>query len=95
MSGKKDYDATKELPPDEPTQTTAKGLKIGLPKRSTVMDALRRVSKTTSASRRVWRNDQRNAAQAKNLRVLRLRQAKRPPKAANRLLRSPSSRGSR
>jgi len=44
MSGKKDYDATQNLPPDEPTQTTEKGLKIGLPKRETVMDALRRVS---------------------------------------------------
>jgi hypothetical protein len=39
-------DATKRLPPDEPTQETEKGLKIGLPKRSTVMDALRRVAKT-------------------------------------------------
>jgi hypothetical protein len=48
MTGKKDYDATKNLPPEEPTQTTDKGLKIGLPKRSTVMDALRRVSKPDS-----------------------------------------------
>jgi hypothetical protein len=48
MTGKKDYDATKKLPPDEPTQVTEKGLKIGLPKRSTVMDALRRVGKTDS-----------------------------------------------
>lgn len=46
MAGKKDYDATKQLPPDEPTQTTSKGLKIGLPKRSAVMDAMRRVGKT-------------------------------------------------
>ena len=45
MAGKKDYDATKQLPPEEPTQVTNKGLKIGLPKRSTVMDALRRVGK--------------------------------------------------
>jgi hypothetical protein len=45
MAGKKDYDATKKLPPEEPTQVTDKGLKIGLPKRSSVMDALRRVSK--------------------------------------------------
>jgi hypothetical protein len=44
MSGKKDYDATKNLPPDEPTQVTPKGLKIGLPKRETVADALRRLS---------------------------------------------------
>jgi len=47
MTGKKDHDATKQLPPDEPTEVTEKGLKIGLPKRSTVMDALRRVAKTT------------------------------------------------
>ena len=46
MAGKKNHeDATKQLPPDEPTLETDKGLKIGLPKRSTVMDALRRVAK--------------------------------------------------
>ena len=45
MAGKKDYDATKQLAPDEPTQETEKGLKIGLPKRSSVMNALRRVAK--------------------------------------------------
>jgi hypothetical protein len=49
MAGKKDHDATKKLPPDEPTQVTDKGLKIGLPKRSTVMDALRRVSKANTS----------------------------------------------
>jgi hypothetical protein len=47
MAGKKDYDATKRLPPKEPTQVTDKGLKIGLPKRSTALDALRRVGNTT------------------------------------------------
>jgi hypothetical protein len=46
MAGTKDHDATKKLPPEEPTQVTDKGLKIGLPKRSAVMDALRRVAKT-------------------------------------------------
>jgi hypothetical protein len=45
MAGKPDMDATKKLPPDEPTQETEKGLKIGLPKRSTVLDALRKVAK--------------------------------------------------
>ena len=40
----------KNLPPEEPTQVTDKGLKIGLPKRSTVMDALRRVSKAEPRS---------------------------------------------
>jgi hypothetical protein len=46
MAGKKDHDATKRLPPDEPTQEAPHGTKIGLPKRETVMDALRRVGKT-------------------------------------------------
>ncbi len=50
MAGKKNHeDATKNLPPDEPTQVTDKGLKIGLPKSSTVMDALRRVSKVNES----------------------------------------------
>jgi hypothetical protein len=44
MAGKKDYDATKNLPPDEPTQTTEKGLKIGVPMRGTLLDAIRKVS---------------------------------------------------
>ncbi len=35
MAGKKDYDATKNLPPDEPTEVTEKGLKIGLPLKGT------------------------------------------------------------
>jgi hypothetical protein len=37
MAGKKDYDATKNLPEGEPTQTLPKGTKTGLPKRSQVM----------------------------------------------------------
>jgi hypothetical protein len=45
MSGKKDYDATKKLPPEEPTQVTEKGLKLGLPTRGQVADALRKVAK--------------------------------------------------
>ena len=45
MAGKKDLDATKNLPPDEPTQETPKGQKIGLPTRETVFGALRKVAK--------------------------------------------------
>ncbi len=44
MSGKKDYDATKNLPPGEPTEITEKGLKIGLPKRSDIFAVLRKVA---------------------------------------------------
>jgi hypothetical protein len=40
VAGKKDYDATKQLPPDEPTQVT--------PKRETALGALRRVGKRSS-----------------------------------------------
>ena len=43
MAGKKDYDATKNLSPDEPTQVTEKGLKIGLPTVRQVEDALKKV----------------------------------------------------
>lgn len=45
MAGKPDMDATKNLPPDEPTQVAPKGTKIGLPKRKDVMAALRKVAK--------------------------------------------------
>ncbi len=45
MTGKPDMDATKNLPPDEPTQVTAKGLKTGLPKRKDVLAALRKVAR--------------------------------------------------
>ena len=44
MAGKKDLDATKNLPEGEPTQVTPKGQKIGLPKRRDVMAALPRGS---------------------------------------------------
>jgi hypothetical protein len=45
MAGKKSTDATKNLPPDEPTQVGPGGTKIGLPKRKDVMAALRKVAK--------------------------------------------------
>jgi hypothetical protein len=45
MAGKKDLDATKKLGPDEPTQVTPKGLKIGLPKKRDVLDALSKVAR--------------------------------------------------
>jgi hypothetical protein len=45
MAGKPSHDATKKLDPDEPTQVTEKGLKIGLPKRVDVLGALRKVAK--------------------------------------------------
>jgi hypothetical protein len=45
MAGKKDTDATKNLPPDEPTQIGPGGTKLGLPKRADVMAALRKVAK--------------------------------------------------
>jgi hypothetical protein len=44
MSGKKDTDATKNLPPDHPTQVGPGGTKLGLPKRRDVMDMLTRLS---------------------------------------------------
>jgi hypothetical protein len=45
MAGKKDTDATKNLPPDEPTQVGPGGTKLGLPKRKDVMAALAKVAK--------------------------------------------------
>jgi hypothetical protein len=45
MSGKKDYDATKNLPEGEPTQTLPKGTKTGLPKRPDVFAALDKIAK--------------------------------------------------
>jgi hypothetical protein len=48
MAGKKDYDATKNLPEGEPTQTLAGGTKVGLPKRKDVMAALRKVARKPS-----------------------------------------------
>ncbi len=50
MAGKKDQDATKNLSPDEPTQVTPKGLKIGLPKKRDVLDALTKVARKPSRS---------------------------------------------
>ena len=41
-------DATKNLPPDEPTQELPKGTKTGLPKRDQVMDALAKIAKKLS-----------------------------------------------
>jgi hypothetical protein len=48
MAGKKDYDATKNLPPDEPRQVLPMGTKTGLPTRGEVMAALRKVAKKPS-----------------------------------------------
>lgn len=45
MSGKKDMDATRKLPPDEPTQVLPKGTKTGLPTRAQVFGALAKVAK--------------------------------------------------
>lgn len=44
MTGKKDYDATKKLPPDHPTQVGPGGTKLGLPTRREVLAALRKVA---------------------------------------------------
>jgi hypothetical protein len=43
MAGKKDYDATKNVPEGEPTQVLPKGTKTGLPKRRDVFAALEKV----------------------------------------------------
>lgn len=45
MAGKKNYDATKNLPPGEPTQVLPKGTKTGLPTRRQIEDALAKVAK--------------------------------------------------
>jgi hypothetical protein len=45
MSGKKSTDATKNLPPDEPTQVGPGGTKLGLPTRKEVDAALTKVAK--------------------------------------------------
>jgi hypothetical protein len=50
MAGKKDMDATKNLPPDEPTQGLPRGTKTGLPKRRDVMAALAKVAKKPDRS---------------------------------------------
>jgi hypothetical protein len=48
MAGKKDMDATQNLPPGHPTQVGPGGTKLGLPKRSEVMAAIRKVAKKPS-----------------------------------------------
>lgn len=45
MAGKKDMDATKNVPEGEPTQVLPKGTVTGLPKRKDVFAALRKVAK--------------------------------------------------
>jgi hypothetical protein len=45
MSGKKDTDATKNLPRDEPTQVLPGGTKTGLPTRGQVADALAKIAR--------------------------------------------------
>jgi hypothetical protein len=45
MSGKPDTDATKNLPPDHPTQVGPGGTKLGLPTRESIFEALRKVAK--------------------------------------------------
>ena len=45
MTGKKSTDATKNLPPDHPTQVGPGGTKLGLPTRGEVMDMLTRLAK--------------------------------------------------
>jgi hypothetical protein len=46
MAGKKQTDATQNLPPDEPTQVLPKGTKTGLPTRRQLADAFAKVAKT-------------------------------------------------
>lgn len=45
MAGKKSTDATKNLPPDHPTQVAPSGTKLGLPTRGEVMDALKKFAR--------------------------------------------------
>ena len=45
MAGKKDTDAAKNLPPDEPTQVLPKGTVTGLPTREQVENALAKIAK--------------------------------------------------
>ena len=44
MAGKKQTDATQNLPPGEPTQVLPEGTKTGLPKRRDVMALIDRLS---------------------------------------------------
>ena len=50
MSGKKDMDATRNLPEGEPTQVLPKGTRTGLPKRGDVMAALAKIAKKPDRS---------------------------------------------
>ena len=50
MSGKKDTDATQNLPADHPTQVGPGGTKLGLPTRGEVLKALRKVAKKPDSS---------------------------------------------
>jgi hypothetical protein len=45
MAGKKNQDATQNLPEGEPTQVLPKGTKTGLPKRKQVFGALDKIAK--------------------------------------------------
>ena len=45
MAGKKSTDATKNLPPDHPTQVGPSGTKLGLPTEKEVVAALTKVAK--------------------------------------------------
>jgi hypothetical protein len=45
MAGKKQTDATQNLPPGEPTQVLAEGTKTGLPTRREVFSALAKVGR--------------------------------------------------
>jgi hypothetical protein len=45
MTGKKETDATHNLPPDHPTQVGPGGTKLGLPTRREVLDALMKVAR--------------------------------------------------
>lgn len=49
MAGKKQKDATQNLPPGEPTQELPDGTVTGLPKRSQIMDAPAEVAKGTKS----------------------------------------------
>jgi hypothetical protein len=50
MAGRKDHDATKNLPEDEPVQVLPKGTKTGLPKRRSVFAALDKIAKKPDRS---------------------------------------------
>ncbi len=50
MAGKKQKDATKNLPEGHPTQVLPEGTTTGLPTRREVLDALTKVAKKTHPS---------------------------------------------